>query len=233
MRITPTQFIYQAAQKTPTVTLPSGKTFTYDFPGVPAIEHRQHCWLCGGFLNGKGELKSKIIKDTFTDHSYARAPGADYICPACIWCLSYRELRNYSILATNEGLRHPSKNEIAEIILNPPDPPWFLCIAVSGQKWLHFKGKVNLNNSRYVVNLEEIKVVIEPKAYTRMFEVVERLYNGGFTKDEIERLDFAVHRIQKYGLMNLERDITMLQPYKGSRMIKLAAYLARKKDEET
>jgi hypothetical protein len=26
----------------------------------------------------------------------------------------------------NEGLRHPSKNEIAEIILNPPDPPWFL-----------------------------------------------------------------------------------------------------------
>jgi len=230
--VTPTQFIYRAAQQTPKVIAPSGKEIIYEFPYVSEVENRQHCWLCGGMLNDRGIHKSLVIKDTFTDHSWAHVRGADYVCAGCVWCLSYKTLRNYSILATHDGLKHPSRNEIAEILLNPPEPPWLLCIAVSGQKWLHFKGKINYGNDRYTVNFEETQVIVEPKTYDRIFEVTERLYNGGFTKDEIENFNFPAHKIQKYGLVNLENDMNQLQSYKGSRMLKLAVYLARKRDED-
>lgn len=227
--ITPTQFIYEAAKKTPQVITPAGKEITYDFPELPGTDEK-YCWLCGGELNGHGIKKKDIIKDTFTDHSYAKCPESDYVCSACVWCLSHRELRNYSIYATSKGLYHPSKEQTAEIILNPPAPPWYLCIAVSGQKWLHFKGKVNLNNTRFTVLLEELPIIIEPESYKKIFEVSEKLYNAGFTKEEIEKLDFPAHKIQKYGILELEEDIKILLPYKGSRMMKLAVYLARKFD---
>jgi hypothetical protein len=63
----------------------------------------ERCWLCGGLTGGRGLPVKKAIKDTFTDRDKARYPASSSVCPGCVFCLSFMSLRNYSILATEDG----------------------------------------------------------------------------------------------------------------------------------
>lgn len=227
--ITPTQFIYQAAQKTPRVMTPSGKEIEYTFPEVPECED-ELCWLCGGNTYGRGTPKKKTIKPTFTDHSLARAPMSQSICEACTWALSERSLRNYSILATAEGLYHPSREEIQKICLSPPKPPFLLTIAVSGQKWLHFKTKINYSNVTFTVAFEDMLVTVAPKQFEIMTKYIELLYNGGFTKDEILSGKYNSSRIVEYSLIRFMEHEDHIRNYRGGRMFELAVFLAQKEE---
>jgi len=227
--ITPTQFIYQAAQKTPRVMTPSGKEIGYTFPEVPECED-ELCWLCGGNTNGKGTPKKKTIKPTFTDHSLARAPMSQSICEACTWALSERSLRNYSIFATSKGLYHPSRPEIQKICLSPPEPPFLLTIAISGQKWLHFKTKINYNNICFAAAFEETPTTIIPMQFATITKYTELLYNGGFTKDEILSGIYNNSRIMAYGISKFEEHETILRRFRGSRQFELAVFLAQKRE---
>lgn len=229
--ITPTQFIYQAAQKTPRVMTPSGKEIGYSFPEVPECED-ELCWLCGGNTYGRGTPKKKTIKPTFTDHPLARAPMSQSICEACTWALSERSLRNYSIFATIKGLYHPSRPEIQKICLSPPEPPFLLTIAVSGQKWLHFKTKINYNNTAFTVAFEDMLTTVIPIQFATMTKYIELLYNGGFTKDEILSGKYNSSRILAYNLIRFMEHEEKIRDYRGSRQFELAVFLTQKKEEK-
>ena len=91
--LTPTQFIRQAALKTPGVPVAMGKMVKYsDAPLVDIGDTR--CWLCGGETGGQGQTVKKAIKPTFTNVDMARAPASKSVCPGCAFCLSFRELRD-------------------------------------------------------------------------------------------------------------------------------------------
>lgn len=227
--MTPTQFIYQAAQRTPKVMTPSGKEVVYAFPEAPNCEDAL-CWLCGGETHGKGTPKKKTIKSTFTDHDLAKAPMSESICEACTWALSQRSLRNYSILATEEGLYHPSRPEMQKICLEPPKPPFVFALAVSGQKWLHFKAKINYSNTAFVVAFEETPVVVNPTQFAKMTEYIELLYNGGFTKDEILSGKYNSSKIITYSLVRFMEHEGQIRDFRGGRMFELAVFLAQKKE---
>lgn len=225
----PTQFIYEAAKKTPKVIAPSGKEVEYSLPNVPQCEDEK-CWLCGGDTDGYGTPANKTIKPTFTDVPFSRAPRSNSICRGCSWALSYRELRNYSILATKDELFHPSRDELREILLSPPEPPFVLCIAATGQKWLHFKAKVNYSNKRISVQFEDINVVVKPIGFKTVIELVEELYSNGFIKDEILNWDFPAHKILDFGLDRFQSIENKMLCYHHSRIFELAVFLAKKKE---
>lgn len=228
--ITPTQFIRQAALKTGTVVAAMGKTVDYaDAPLMDVPDAR--CWLCSGETGGKGQPVKKAIKDTFTDRDKARWPMSRSICPGCVFCLSYASLRNYSILATTEGLYHLGRAEIRDLLLNPPDPPFVFCIAVSGQKWLHFRAQVAYDRDGFPVQFEEMTVCIWRKPLAEWLELIEQLYIV-FSKEEIKTGRYNQNRIKQFGLAEFQAIEKKLTPHRGTRLFELAVFVAQKLEEK-
>jgi CRISPR type IV-associated protein Csf1 len=210
------------------VTAPNGKRVEYH-PLTPG-EMEGSCYLCGAESTGKP--KAKVIKDTFTDHSWAKAPYSEMVCDYCAWALSYKfDTRAYTLFATLDGLRLLSRAEIRGLLLKPPPAtPYLLCVAVSGQKWLHFKGQVGVSSDEWVLMMEERKMRVIPGQFAAVLDPVERLYRV-FTKDEIASGDYQAHRILEYGMGAWERDEALIARHRGSRLIDLALFVAQKPEE--
>ena len=221
------RLIYEAAMKTPEVVTPSGKTVIYEPAKDGELSGR--CWLCGCETE-TGHPKKKIIKPTFTDHDLAAIPWSDVVCEHCAWALSYRELRNYSILATGDGLYHPTRAQIREAILNPPDPPFLLCVAESGQRWLHFKANVNLTNKGFGVRMDNFDVIVSPELFKRALDPVEKLYQT-FTKAEIESGNYQSHRIREFGLDRWEQLEKVVGPTRKSSLFQLVLFVAQREEK--
>jgi hypothetical protein len=238
------KLIYEAAKKTPKVTTSSGKEVAYEFSegGLSGT-----CWLCG-CETGAGFSKKQIIKPTFTDHDIAKAPGSKVVCEHCAWALSRRELRNYSILATSKGFFHPSRPQIREVLLNPPEPPFVLCVAKSGQKWLHIKSEQAVSREGFPVFFEgaEFKrdkkvgknisvmanVYVNPATMRKILSVMETLYANGFNRWEIATGEYFLSRVLDFGLERKEELDEIIAPYRGQALFYLALFAADKEKGE-
>ena len=187
------------------------------------------CWLCGGLTKGKGQLVKAVIKDTFTDRDKARWPKSKSVCPGCAFCLSYSQLRNYSIVATEYELRHPTRAEIRDLLLNPPDPPFVFCIAASGQKWLHYRANVAYSRDGYPVQLEETPICVERPILAEWLEAVEWLYTV-FSKKEIMTGQYNQNRIKQFGLAEFEAVEGRIAAHRGTRLFDLAVFVAQKRE---
>lgn len=227
--MTASQLIRQAALKTVKVEMRE-KVIEYADPPLEDVPD-QVCWLCGGETEGRGLSTKKAIKPTFTDHSHARGQGSDSICAGCAFCLSMRELRNYSILAMPNGIAHPTRAEWREILIAPPDPPFVICLAVSGQKHLTFKAPVNVERDRYTVLLEEQQVHVMPDKLNRCIEAVEALYVY-FNKEEILIGRYSQHKIKECGLSRWERLEAAVEDRRGRPLFDLAVFVAQKREPE-
>lgn len=220
--LTPTQFLYRAAMQSRETQTPSGKTVTY----CP-IEHGPlsgSCFLCGA-ENVTGYPVEQVIKATFTDANLAKAPWSNMVCDACTWAISYRELRNYSIVATEDVLLHPSRQELRDILISPPTPPFLICVAESGQKWLHYKSAIAYSRELFPVRFEDLMVYVRPTQFASLIEIVENILQV-FTKSEVMTGNYQVQKIQKYGLSEFERAEESLMRVRKSALFRLALYLA-------
>lgn len=225
----PTQFIRRAALKTPQVSVPMGKMVEYAdvaLTDVPDVR----CWLCGGLTENRGQLVKKAIKDTFTDRDKARWPGSKSICAGCAFCLSFKSLRNYSILATKTELKHPSRSEIRDYLLEPPEPPFVFCIAATGQKWLHFRAQMAYEKDGFPVQFEETPVCVWWGLLVDWLESIETLYTV-FSKEEILLGNYNQNRIRQFGLRGFQEYEGKIARRRGTRLFGLAVFVAQKKEK--
>lgn len=230
--ITPTQFILNAAKITPEISLPMDKKVIYTFPKLQPVKDR-YCFLCGNETGGMGTARKTTIKESFTDIQAARYITSASCCEACSFCLSHMSMRNYSVFATEKGLRHPTRIEIRDILLNPPLEPFLLCVADSGQKWLHYRSKVNYSNKEFKVRFEEMEVIVSPEGFREVITEIENLY-GFFSKDEIKTGKYNQERIRKFGISEFseaEERINKLKT-RDYRLFLLSLFVAQKREEE-
>jgi len=207
-----------------------GKIIQYADPPLAHVED-QICWLCGGEVAGnQGMPTKKAIKPTFTDHPYARCQASVSICAGCAFCLSARELRNYSILATSTRLQHPFRSQWRDILIHPPEPPFVMCLAVSGQKHLSFKAPVNLDQRRFTVMLEERAVHVIPTKLKYCIEAVEDLYVW-FSKDEIATGRYSQHKIKECSLRRWEDLEIVVAGWREMPLFDLALFVAQKREK--
>jgi len=225
-----TELIYHAAMITPTIKIRDGKRVKYS--DIEAEEVKDDtCWLCGGSTYHIGVPTKKAIKNTFTDHNLAKAPHSKAICKSCAFCLSYRELRNYSILATLNWLMHPDRASIKHWLLNPPEPPFVFCVAESGQKWLHIKADVAHDKYLFPVQFEDMRVHVDSRLLKELLYNIEMLYSNGFSKKEIETGHYYQKRIQEFGIGNWRDFEDKLKEQRSFRLFKLAIFVAQKNEE--
>ncbi len=227
--MTASQLIRQAALKTGGVKV-RDKAIKYADPELSDIPD-QTCWLCGGETGGRGMPTKKAIKSTFTDHPYARGHGSNSVCPGCAFCLSAHPLRNYSILATTDRLQHPSRAEWRDILTGPPEPPFAMCLAVSGQKHLFFKAPVNLDKRCFTVLLEEREIFVIPDRLGQVVGVVEALY-AYFTKEEIRTGRYGQRRIRECGIGRWEQMEAGISEWRGRPLFDLALFVAQKTEPQ-
>lgn len=228
--VTPTQFIRTAALASGVIPLAMGKSVEYtDVELVPVKDAK--CYLCGGNTDGMGKPVAKAILPTFTDRDKARYPQSESICPGCAWCLSFRELRNYSIVATADKLQHPDRITLRQLLLEPPQPPFVFCIAVSGQKWVHFKSIVNYDRDNYAVQMEDTRVPVDRNFLPEMLGWIESLY-AVFTKEEITTGRYNQNRIKQFGISKFQELEKRVAIYRGQRMFDLAVFIAQKPPEQ-
>lgn len=132
------------------------------------------CFYCGSSCSD--EHPSAIhVKDSFTGRDGVFAPGSHVVCGGCVLCLresadivlidgqlrSGQMMRGYSWVINSTSAKAATKAHVAvlrSICLDPPEPPFAICLSDSGQKHLLYRGAVNHARDPVVVTLEGERV---------------------------------------------------------------------------
>ena len=142
----------------------------------------ERCYYCGGACGTEHTAKN-YVKPTFTNRDIVAYPSSPYVCHGCMESLRSdlplirmidgvergpdatktdnvkpQRVRMYSWIVTESGPIAATKAHITrlrEVVLSPPDPPFVIVLATSGQKNLLFRAPVAWDRYRYPLLLEE------------------------------------------------------------------------------
>lgn len=252
MRIrTATQLIREASLKTRVVKTPTpwkeqepGKIKRRDIESVRLgdnsalvltdleYEHVDdtRCWMCGGKTENIGTPLKKIVKPTFADQDLAKYQMSKSLCRGCAFCMSFMGMRTHSIVASEQGMAYPSRAEMRDILLEPPEPPFVVCVSVSNKKWLHFRAQVAYSRDGYPVQMEETRVCVERPILANWLSIIEAMYSV-FTKMEILTGNYSQNRIREFGMQRFQEHEAQIAPHRGTRLFDLAIFVAQKPQE--
>lgn len=172
-------------------------------PAKPAAAST--CWLCGGDTGGEGWPLRAAIKPTFTNHNQARDNTSDAVCQPCVamqdkgtweaYVKAHPDMklktghamswRCYSHLFHLGGHECPDRKRHRAILLDPPEPPFLLVIATSGQKHLIFRSQIAYSREHFPVQLEEETVFIQREMFRRLLLDFESGLNAGIGRDDL------------------------------------------------
>lgn len=143
------------------------------------------CYYCGAPCGDEYRTKD-YVKDTFTNRDIVKFPGSPYVCTGCVESLGQgpdeilmidgtvkvRENSRgmqphlYSWILTQDKKLAATKAHISflrETILNPPEPPFAIILADSGQKQLIFRAPVAMSREVFQVMLEDAVIEVNPE----------------------------------------------------------------------
>lgn len=133
------------------------------------------CFFCGGSC-GEETPSGKFVKDSFTGlDTVTFSPFVCFGCVAsqgeqsdikmaCGELRSAQKVRGYSWVITSESRVAATKAHrefLFDSILNPPNPPFAIVIADSGQKHLIYRSVVNWDREFFCVGLETEQIQVD------------------------------------------------------------------------
>lgn len=194
------------------------------------------CWLCGQ-ASDASILVGDQIGESFTNHGFAQAPRSARLCAACAFFLmahpaSRHWWRNRSHLFCGSGCIHPTRATWRQILLDPPEPPFLACLAVSGQKNLIFRAPIAWQREGFGVQLEEERVIVTPALLAGALAPFEALLQAG-----VRRADILSGRANSALVLRLGLDVyrdldRQLTRFRGSMLLELVAWIAQPKPQE-
>ena len=130
---------------------------------------------------------------------------------------------------SKDGWLRPSRNELAEVLANPPHPPFVITVADSGKKHVLFRARVNHSSDKYFIQLDENTIFIDREIFKAVLALVEDAYQY-FSKDSILTGDYNQAAIMKAGLATWQKYENQFKPirHKFKDMLKVACFVARK-----
>lgn len=122
----------------------------------------------------------------------------------------------------------PTREQIRDWLINPPDPPFTICIADSGQKHTYPFAVESDSRELFPVLFEETLIYCERKSFTEILNNIEFLMLKGFTKTEIQSGDYSPSRMMKVKLSEFLPVEQTLQMVRGTDIFNLAIFVAQK-----
>ena len=150
------------------------------------------CFFCGAACD-ESEPASRWVKRTCTVRQYVAAPGSEFVCRGCAASMNERaevpvadepqprygkRVRCFSWVITAAKARaftHAHIPQLAALCCEPPEPPFGLVLAVSGQRHLIYRGAVNLQRDLVTVSLEEEQITYAPRLLRDRLRLAESL----------------------------------------------------------
>jgi hypothetical protein len=211
-----------------------------------------NCYLCGAANATK--RKATILKTSFTNHNMARCPDSDYLCDRCAWVIplrcayfnphkgSYVKLfaRSWSWLLSQkesypkfgdpvdklpEVTELPTRAKIREWLVNPPEPPFTIAIAESGQKHILPWAREARSRDRFPVQFELDSLWVQRSQFLDLLQAFEELMGMGFSKTEIVSGEYRPDRLMPV-LSSYQQWEDIVQAWRGTRLMDLVAYVA-------
>lgn len=124
-----------------------------------------------------------------------------------------------------------SRSLIRELLLSPPDPPFTLAIAESGQKHILPWAKAANNKDVFPVQFELDSIVVDRTEFANLLAHFEALMAMGFSKAEIQSGDYLGHRLLE--AIGTDSDCywnaeTTIAPYRDTRLLELLSFVAQR-----
>lgn len=230
----------------------SGPVMVWELAGrprrasLPAEPIPATCAMCGRHVTESVHVKHTIANKSFTDQYLLARPDSDRTCYACAWCCTGKgmdQIRMWTVVTRIDRVLPPSNPKaifasdhvhftsradmrlVVETLADPPDGPWLVAVAESGQKHTIPYTKVNHGAGQWRVRMDALDVTATPEQFTHVFGHVLRLREAGFTPAEIEHLDPPIGRLTAATLPVWQHHAAALAPWRGSPLIHLAAFL--------
>lgn len=213
------------------------------------------CWLCGGDTEQLGHHVKDVITSSFTDTNVAKCLDSQTVCYSCAalmkkeaWqaaCEKHGHSPYFHVkddkkpalsswmfsshVFSKDGWLRPSRQEFAEILINPPSPPFVITIAEVGKKHVIFKAQTNYSKDKFFVQFDEDQILIGAKKFKEILSKVEDAY-AFFSKDSILTGNYNQAAILKAGFKTWQNHESKLAKIRNSDkpMLKVACFVARK-----
>lgn len=119
----------------------------------------------------------------------------------------------------------PTRANIRQWILEPPEPPFTIAIAESGQKHILPWAQQGLNRDRFPVQFEIDSLMIDRGEFDELIKNYESLMNLDFGKGEIDSGNYRSEKLIKC-LNEWEPLESIMARHRGSRLLQLVSYVA-------
>jgi len=193
---------------------------------------------------------STHLKGSFTGIDSLPCPGSPWVCAGCVLCLreeatvalidgSSRHvtqcaMRAWSWVVTAASARAASKAHLAQLralCLDPPAPPFALCLSDSGQKQLLYRGVVNHGRESVCATLEGERVRYAPPELAARLDLCGRLVaaTGKPALAEPPSARFALAVMERYPGSG-ERLLLDWERLREDPLSRLAAWLSGNRD---
>jgi len=215
------------------------------------------CYYCGGPCDGS-ETTRDWVKSTFTNRDIVARPGSEYVCRGCVETFRDHDItlidgeqrgpssshpearrrkgqrvRQYSWIITRHYRRAATKAHIAHLrqaVLDPPDPPFAIVLADSGQKQLLFRAPVAFDRDIYPLMLEDEVILVDRYELPQRIETVKRLI-AALGKPALFEPFGTSHAIRTYEYHQDDSPLVEWGQIRAEPLSRLAAWLAPNKEE--
>jgi CRISPR type IV-associated protein Csf1 len=150
----------------------------------------ERCYFCGGACDTSNSVRD-FVPDTFTARNAVAVPGSGFACDGCVWTQRIAETLtvegemrehqkpwNYSWIVTANSARALTKAHIPilrDACLNPPEPPFAIALASSGQRHILYLTPVNESRGSYVIGFEGERIPVSPASLSARIDLTSRL----------------------------------------------------------
>jgi hypothetical protein len=214
--------------------------------------HNQ-CFFCGAGCDDTYQA-ADYIKNTFTNYDGVASPGSKYACCGCTLAMGWGEdeiglidgtvkvrenprgmaPRLYSwLLTANKRIAFTKAHIplIRDILCrNPPEPPFAVILADSGQKHLIFRTPVAMSRDMFPVMLEEEIILVSPALLEERIAITTPVV-AATGKPALKESVTAGTFIAYYQYHGNTDALETWQMVQGQPLSRLAAWLAKNKEE--
>ncbi|EMO53921.1 hypothetical protein [Leptospira noguchii] len=206
------------------------------------------CYYCGSSCNQNFSVK-EYVKKTFTNRDIVAQPASMYVCGGCVASFAEKitvqlmddeirdtqRVRQYSwIITENSKIAATKKHikELREVILNPPNPPFLIVLADSGQKHLIFRSKIAYSKDIFPVTLEDQVILVRSNVLRERIEMLKPIIaaTGKPAISDFVSVNLAISVIEYHGKIG-EKYLEEFLSVKDDALTKLALWLAPNKED--